>query len=62
MQSFRQIALKLCKKETIHNRYLILVYGVMSDSESKNPRPMSIDQGLEKKHWISEIFFDFIKL
>ena len=40
MQSFRQIGSKLWKIGVIQNRYPIVVYGVMSDSESKNPRPM----------------------
>ena len=43
MQSFRQIGLKMWKKGEIQNRYPIVVYGVMSDSESKNPRPMYSD-------------------
>ena len=33
MQSFRQIALKLWKIAAIHNRYPIVVYGVMSVSK-----------------------------
>ena len=40
MQSFRQIGPKLWKIGAIQNRYPIVVYGVMSDSESKNPRPL----------------------
>ena len=38
MKSFRQIGAKLWKIGAIQNRYPILVYGVMSDRESKNPR------------------------
>ena len=38
MQSFRHIGLKLWKTGEIQNRYPIVVYGVMSDSYSKNPR------------------------
>ena len=41
MQSFREIGLKLWKIGAIQNRYPIVVYCVMSDSESKNPRPMT---------------------
>ena len=40
MQSFRQIGLKLWEIEAIQNWYPIVVYGVMGDSASKNPRPM----------------------
>ena len=40
MQSFRRIGLKLWKIQAIQNRYPIVVYGVMSDRESKNPRPL----------------------
>ena len=40
MQSFRQINLKQWKIGAIQNRYPIVVYGVMSDRESKNPRPL----------------------
>ena len=42
MQSFRRIGLKLWKIEAIQNRYPIVVYGVMSDRESKNPRPFRV--------------------
>ena len=42
MQSFRQIGLKLWKIGAIQNRYPIVVYGVMSDRESKNPRPLPL--------------------
>ena len=38
MQSFRQIGSKLWKIGAIQNRYPIVVYGVMSDSESKKVR------------------------
>ena len=33
------IGAKLWKIGAIQNRYPIVMYGVMSDSESKNPRP-----------------------
>ena len=42
MQSFRQIGSKLWKIGAIQNRYPNVVYGVMSDSGIKNPRPMYI--------------------
>ena len=35
MQSFRQIGSKLWKIGAIKNRYSIVVYGVMRDSENK---------------------------
>ena len=44
MQSLRQIDLNLWKIGAIQNRYSIVVYGVMSESESKNPRPLSMLQ------------------
>ena len=40
VQSFRQIDSKLWKVGPIQNRYPIVVYGVISDSESKNHRPI----------------------
>ena len=44
MQSFKQIASNLWKIEAIQNRYPIVVYGVMSDSESKNPWTMTFER------------------
>ena len=41
MQNFRQIGLKLWKIGAIQNRYPLVVYGVMSDEEVKNPRPLN---------------------
>jgi len=43
IQSFRHIALKLWKIEAIQNQYPIVLYdGMSDDSESKNPRPLSV--------------------
>ena len=51
MQSFRHIGLKLWKIGAIQNWYPIVVYGVMSDSGSKNPRPM-----LDQDHRSTAVF------
>ena len=37
----KQIGSKLCKIGAIQNRYTIVVYDIMSDSESKIPRPLT---------------------
>ena len=40
MQSLRQIGLKLWKIGAVQNEFPIVVYGVMSDRESKKPWPL----------------------
>ena len=50
MQSFGQIGSKLWKIGAIQNRYPKVVYGVMSDRDSKNPRLLKhISDGVENR-------------
>ena len=50
LQSFEQIGLKLWKIGAIQNRYPEVVYGVMSDRDSKSPRILKhISKGVENR-------------
>ena len=51
----RQIGVKLWKIGSIQNQYSIVVYVLMSDRESKNPRPMWLEYSSNWPIWMQKV-------